>query len=322
MIIVGAAAPCVWAHEIRPAYLAITQTFPDRFDFLWKVPALGDDMRLGLYVRLPEECEVTTEPHGMFTGGAYLERWSIRHPEALVGATIHVDGLATTLTDVLVRFERLDGSTQVARLRPTSTSFVVASAPNRLEVAFLYLLLGTEHILLGIDHLLFVLALVILVKGTRRLVATITAFTVAHSITLACAVLGVVHVPGPPVEACIALSIMFVASEIIQGARGRAGITSRRPWIVAFAFGLLHGLGFAGALSEVGLPQSAIPVALLFFNIGVEVGQLVFIGCVLTVIAVLNRIRTWWPKWAEFAPPYAIGSCAAFWIIQRVLAFN
>ena len=188
-------------------------------------------------------------------------------------------------------------------------------------MAATYLALGIEHILLGIDHLLFVLALVLLVKGWKKLVATITAFTLAHSITLALATLGFVHVPGPPVEACIALSIVFVAAEIIHRRQGRPGLTERAPWVVAFTFGLLHGLGFAGALSEVGLPQHAIPIALLFFNVGVELGQLAFVFIVLLVLAAARRLPPRVPAWGWRAAPYAIGSVAMFWVLQRVAAF-
>ena len=181
-----------------------------------------------------------------------------------------------------------------------------------------YFMLGVEHILFGIDHLLFVLALVLIVRGVGLLVKTITAFTVAHSITLALATLGVVHVPSAPVEAVIALSIVFVASEILRSRRGERGLTERAPWLVAGTFGLLHGFGFAGALSEVGLPANDIPLALLFFNLGVEAGQLAFVVVALGVIALLRRIRL--PEWAPILPPYAIGSVAMFWVIERTAA--
>ncbi len=206
------AVPAAFAHEVRPAYLELRQTAPDAFDVLWKVPSKGENLRLGLYVRLPRECENTTDPRGVFTGGSYVERWSIRHPQALVGSSIYIDGLKTTLTDVLVRIEWLDGTTATARLLPANPTLVVEASPGRWEVARTYLGLGVEHILLGIDHLLFVLALLLLVRGYKRVVGTITAFTVAHSITLGLATLGFVHMPGPPVEAVIALSIVFVAS--------------------------------------------------------------------------------------------------------------
>ena len=188
-----------------------------------------------------------------------------------------------------------------------------------------YLRLGIEHIWSGVDHLLFILALVILVKGTRRLIATVTAFTIAHSITLAGATLGFVHVPQKPVEACIALSIVFVASEIVHARQGWQGWTERWPWIVAFTFGLLHGFGFAGALNAVGLPQTAIPVALLFFNVGVEIGQLLFIAAILSIMALgrwlIRRTAIPKPAWAWRVAPYSIGGVAAFWMIQRIAAF-
>jgi len=174
---------------------------------------------------------------------------------------------------------------------------------------------------LGADHLLFVFGLVLLVKDWKRLVGTITAFTVAHSITLAAATLGFVHVPGPPAEACIALSIMFVAAEIIRGRQGQPGLTQRAPWVVAFAFGLLHGVGFAGALSEAGLPQRGIPLALLFFNVGVELGQLAFIAVVLGLTTAMRYLMVRTPAWGWRLVPYTIGSVAMFWVIHRVAAF-
>jgi hydrogenase/urease accessory protein HupE len=320
-----ALAPGASAHEVRPAYLELRQTGPETYDALWKVPGQGENLRFGLYVELPENCANVTQPHGSMVKEAYTERWTVKCLGGLMGGTVHIAGLSATLTDVLVRLERLDGTTQVTRLMPSAPSFVVEAAPHPLEVARTYLVLGVEHILLGIDHLLFVLALFILVKGTGRLIATVTAFTVAHSLTLAGATLGFVHVPGPPVEAGIALSIVFVAAEIVHSRQGRTGLTERFPWILAFTFGLLHGFGFASALSEIGLPQSAIPVALLFFNIGVEIGQLFFIASIFAVIALARqlaqRIGVSQPAWAWRVPAYAIGSIAAFWIIQRISVF-
>ena len=325
LLILMFVAPSVLAHEVRPAYLQIRETEPDTYNVLWKVPGYADEFRLGLYVEFPTDVIGLGAPRGEFSGGSYSERWSMRRPGGLAGATIRIDGLANTLTDVLVRLEQRDGTVQTLRLTPSAPFFVVDATPGKLEGAGTYLKLGAEHILLGVDHLLFVLALLILVQGPRRLATTVTAFTIAHSITLAAATLGFVHVPGPPVEACIALSIAFVAAEIVQGARGRPGLTAQKPWLVAFAFGLLHGLGFASALNEVGLPQTAIPVALLFFNVGVEIGQLMFIAVALTVIAALRYVpalvssRT--AAVAGLVAPYAIGSVAAFWALDRVAAF-
>jgi len=201
----------------------------------------------------------------------------------------------------------------------------IAAAAGPLEVTRAYLTHGITHILFGYDHLLFVLALMLIVRNTRVLVATITAFTLAHSITLALATLAYAQVPGPPVEATIALSILLLAGEIVRVRRGRPSLTQRWPWIVAFTFGLLHGFGFAGALNEVGLPQSAIPVALFFFNVGVEGGQLLFIASLIGVMAVwrriAGRIQVAPVAWVWRVPPYAIGSVASFWFIQRIAAF-
>ena len=189
------------------------------------------------------------------------------------------------------------------------------------EIAWAYTVLGVEHILGGIDHLLFVLALLLIVRGGKRIVVTITAFTVAHSITLVSASLGLVAVPGPPVEAIIALSIIFVASEVVHGLQGKAGLTARAPWIVAFSFGLLHGFGFAGALAEVGLPQVDIPIALLMFNVGVEIGQLLFVAACLLIAGIANRVFPRSLAWVSPLAAYAIGTVATFWTIERVVSF-
>lgn len=323
LLLVAATTHVGFAHEVRPAYLQLRQTGSEVYDAFWKVPGQGENLRLGIYVKLPASCTNVRQPRGSMANNAFSERWTVKCAGGLAGGAIEIVGLSATMTDVLVRLERLDGTTQVERLTPSVAAFVAESASSNMEVARTYLALGVEHILLGTDHLLFVLALLILVKGTRRLIWTVTAFTLAHSLTLAGATLGLVHVPGPPVEATIALSIVFVASEIIRSRQGVTGLTERFPWMVAFTFGLLHGLGFASALREVGLPQSAIPVALLFFNVGVEIGQLLFIASVFGVIALARRIRRRTgispPAWAQRIPAYAIGSVASFWVIQRVV---
>ena len=313
--------PPLSAHETRPGYLQLTQTGEETYDVLWKVPAAGDRLRLGIYVRFPATTETTSEIRGRFVGGAYVERWSVRSPGGLDGQLLHIAGLRTTLTDVLIRVERLDGTTLVSRVQPSQPSVVLTGSPNLTSVAGTYLVLGVEHILFGIDHLLFVLALLMLVKGGRRLLGTITAFTLAHSVTLVAATLGWVSVPGRPVEAVIALSIVFVAAEIVQGHRGRVGVTARAPWIVALVFGLLHGFGFAGALHEVGLPGHAIPLALFLFNVGVELGQLLFVAAALAVFALARRPLAGSPRWTAALPAYGIGALAMFWTLERVASF-
>jgi HupE / UreJ protein len=198
-----------------------------------------------------------------------------------------------------------------------SLAALQAGSGSLTDVARRYVGLGIEHILLGIDHLLFVLGLMLLVRGPWMLAKTITAFTLAHSITLALATLGFVNAPARPVDAAIALSIVFLAAEILHARQGRPGLTSRKPWVVAFVFGLLHGVGFAGALTQLGLPPGEIPLALLFFNVGVEIGQLMFVAVVLALGWALRQLQVRWPRWAEPLPAYAIGTIAAFWFIER-----
>jgi hydrogenase/urease accessory protein HupE len=318
------------SDELRPGYLELRQTSTNTYSLLFKIPARGEDLRLAIYVKLPQDTEDVGTPRVSFGDGAYVERRIIRREGGLVGQGVRIEGLAATSTDVLVRVESLVGAIQTERLSPTNTAFVVQATPGAGEVAATYLRLGVEHILFGFDHLSFVLALVILVRNWRRVIATVTAFTIAHSITLAVATLGFVNIPGPPVEACIALSIVLVAVEILNARRGKASFTQRLPWLVAFSFGLLHGFGFAGALAEVGLPQHAIPIALLFFNIGVEIGQLVFVGAILSLVWLLrfaaSRLMTGALVERAFdrldvTAAYAIGTVAAYWLIERTTGF-
>jgi hydrogenase/urease accessory protein HupE len=333
--LVFAAMAVLLAHpalsdELRPGYLEMRQTSPVTYNLLFKIPARGEDLRLAIYVKLPEGTHDTGLPHASFGDGAYVERRTVRRDGGLAGQAVSIEGLSATSTDVLVRIESVEGAIQTERLSPTKTSFVVQAVPGSGEVAATYLRLGVEHILFGFDHLLFVLALVILVRDWRRVAVTVTAFTIAHSITLAAATLGFVNVPGPPVEATIALSIMLVSVEILNARRGKPSLTARLPWLVAFSFGLLHGFGFAGALAEVGLPQHAIPVALLFFNLGVEIGQLAFVAAILTAgglfhTAMALRLRPPLFQRAvnrlDVVCAYAIGTVAAFWLIERTFSF-
>lgn len=309
------------ADVFRPAYLELRELGDDRYDVLWKVPAQGE-MRLALHVQFPADTVEVTPPRGLFVGSAFVERWQVTRRGGFAGQSIGIDGIAGGATDVIARVERQDGTSQTARLLPQRPQFTVEAATGTGAVAWSYLVLGIEHILAGVDHLLFVLALLLIVSGGKRILLTITAFTMAHSITLVAATLGWARVPGPPVEAMIALSIVFVATEVVHGLRGKPGLTARAPWIVAFSFGLLHGFGFAGALAEVGLPQTAIPIALLMFNVGVEVGQLLFVAAALALRAVIMRLPVTRPAWTAYVLPYAIGSVATFWVIERVAAFS
>ncbi|EAQ98237.2 HupE / UreJ protein [Congregibacter litoralis KT71] len=309
------------ADIFRPAYLELSQLDAERYEVLWRVPALPDNRRLAARLVFPKNTERVGESRSAIINNAWEERYEIKAAGGLTDQEITIDGILGGATDVIVRIERLDGTTQLERLQPAEPRFTVTASPGPGEVALAYFLLGVEHILGGIDHLLFVLALLLLVSNLRRLVLTITAFTVAHSITLVCATLGWIRLPGPPVEAVIALSIVFVAAEVIHEQQGRASITARSPWIVAFGFGLLHGLGFAGALQEIGLPDTAIPVALLMFNVGVEAGQLLFVGGVVISATLLSRVAQVPSALVKRVVSYGIGSIAAFWTIERVAAF-
>ncbi len=322
MLLLAAGGPAA-ADDFKPAYLQLTQVDASTYDVMWKLPALDENTTLTISPRFPQGSRQLTEPRSLFAGGMAVQRWRISVPGGLNGKRIEIDGLAESRVDALVRVERLDGSEQVGRILPGREAFEVRPSPGRFEVATTYTVIGIEHILLGFDHLLFVLALVMIVKDTRKLLVTITAFTVAHSITLSLATLGVLHVPGPPVEAIIALSIVFVAAEISHLRQGRVGLAARKPWVVAFAFGLLHGLGFAGALAEVGLPENSIPLALLFFNIGVEIGQVLFIVAALAVFRLLKRLAKGRIDLhrLEPIPVYLIGGIASFWVFERVSGF-
>jgi hydrogenase/urease accessory protein HupE len=313
------AAPA-FAHEVRPAYLELREGAPGIFDVLFKTPMRGD-ARLALDVGFSGRTQIATPVISRMTDNAMVQTWRLSAIDSLAGQELRIDGLASTMTDALVRIEFVDGREWIERLTPGKPRATIPAGQSGWAVAATYLKLGVEHILLGVDHLLFVLALILIAPNTRELVKAITAFTVAHSITLAAATLGFVHVPPKPVEATIALSIAFVALEIVRAREGRPGIAARAPWLVAFAFGLLHGFGFAGALSEIGLPTGHIPVALLFFNVGVEVGQLLFVAVVLSLAAFVRLGRRPLPNWAGLVPPYLIGSVAMFWVIQRVSVF-
>jgi hydrogenase/urease accessory protein HupE len=319
VVVVILAAQALFAHEVRPGYLELRQTAANTYAVLWKVPAVGD-MRLSIHPRFPENCKPAGDVASYRASDSYSERLRLTCPDGLNGGTIAIDGLAATMTDVLVRIDRTDGSTQVARLTQSVPTLVVDASPGRLQVARVYSVLGVEHILTGLDHLLFVLALIIITRGGWKLAKTVTAFTLSHSVTLTAATLGFVHVPQRPVEAVIALSIVFVAAEIVRMRRGIKSITFSAPWMVAFSFGLIHGLGFAGGLNDAGLPLAHIPTALLFFSLGVESGHFLFIGVVLSLMAMVRRARIPFPRWTEFVPPYSIGAIAMFWVIQRTIS--
>jgi hydrogenase/urease accessory protein HupE len=307
------------AHEVRPALLQLTEVEADRFTLLWRLPARGERV-LALEPRMPANCQALGVPELDWDGARAEQRRELLCEGGLADEEIAIEGLQRLRTDVLIRVDYLNGGTETLRATPSSPTVTLAGRRDLLQVSKAYLLLGIEHILLGIDHLLFVGALLLLVSGWRRLVATVTAFTFAHSITLAGATLGVINFPSALIEALIALSIVFVAAEVIHLHQGKSTLTVNRPWLIAFAFGLLHGFGFAGALSAVGLPPEAVPAALLFFNLGVEAGQLLFIAALLLVARALTLFQGEWPNWLRPGIAYGIGTLAAFWTTERIAA--
>ena len=309
------------ADELRPAFLDLREKAQDEFAVAWKIPALGD-LRLGIYVRLPPECRPKAEPvRNVDNAGSFFERWTAVCPGGLKGREISIDGLRVTPIETLVHIEYRDGSTQVVRLTSATPSFVVTGVQSRLGVAQTYLALGVDHILTGLDHLLFVLTLVLLIRDRWMLLKTITAFTVAHSITLAGATFGYMSLPQKPMEAVIALSIAFVASELVKLGSGERRLSQDYPWVIAFVFGLLHGFGFAGALKEIGLPPNETPLALLMFNVGVEAGQLMFVAAIVLGMRAVGALFDVPASRARKIAAYAIGAMTMTWFVFRVSSF-
>jgi hydrogenase/urease accessory protein HupE len=314
------------AHEARPAYLELVESQGGRVEVLWKKPARGEaqlaiDPVLPLAPALPGGCLEVGAPRSEALPDASIVRRTLDCGAAgLAGREIRIDGLARTFVDVLVRIERPDRQSTIEVLKPTRPFMWVPSAGAAwTATALTYLRLGIEHILLGVDHLLFVLGLLLLVDDRRTLIETITAFTVAHSLTLAVATLGYASAPLPPLNAAIALSILCLGPEIVRKHRGETSLTVRFPYVVAFGFGLLHGFGFASGLALTGIPASEIPSALLFFNVGVEAGQLAFVFMVLALERAFSQLQMQWPAFVAGAPAYAIGVGGAYWTIDRTV---
>ena len=310
------------AHEVRPALLQITETAPATYEVVWKQPMVGDmavhlvpHISGGLIDREPGSQDV--EP------GFRVKNWLLKG-QPLDGRTVQIEGLSNSVTDVLLRVSLRNGTAVNSVIRPSDPPFaLVLHGPQGVAVPA-YLVMGIEHILTGFDHLLFVFGLFLLIGPNWRLVKAITAFTVAHSITLGLAALGFIRFPPAVIEAMVALSIVFVAWELVKGPAHGGSLAHRFPWLIAFTFGLLHGLAFAGALAEVGLPAGAAPQALFLFNVGVEIGQLGFIA----VVLIASRLLRLLPQWrrlegyafARAAPAYVIGGLSAYWLIERIVA--
>lgn len=305
-----------FAHEVRPAYLQIDQIGQNRFSVLWRTPMFSG-IRLPVAVRYSDGIRQVTEPSERQLPDSIVERSMIEAADGLPGQRIDFVGLQATITDVMVRVKLQDGTVSTTLVRPSQPWMDIQARQSPLEVVKVFVASGVEHILFGFDHLLFVAALMLIVRRWGMLLKTVTAFTVAHSITLTCATLGWVTLPSGPVEIMIAFSIVLVGAEIVRMERGGTSLAIEWPWIVAFFFGLLHGFGFAGALADFGLPQGDIPLALFSFNVGVELGQLMFIAVLLLAVHLVRRVVDI-PRQAVVASAYAIGIVAAFWSVERL----
>ena len=310
-------APPAIAHEARPGFLELRETGPETYALLWKKPT-GGEVEIQIAPVVPDGCRLATPDRQQLTPGAMIVRGTLTCAGGLAGKTITIAGLDATITDVLLRVHHADGRLESHLLRPASPSVTLGAVTSVLERALGYVQLGVQHILLGVDHLLFVLGLMLIVSNRWMLVKTITAFTLAHSITLAIATLGYAQAPLPPLNAAIGLSILFLGPEVVRRWRGETSFTIRHPWVVAFAFGLLHGFGFASGLTAMGLPQAEIPLALLLFNVGVELGQIAFVLLVILLERSFRVLEVRWPRWVHALPAYMVGTLGAFWTIQRV----
>lgn len=310
-----------WAHEVRPAHLKVSEVSEDLYRVRWMTPAMGN-RRIAIDPIFPDSCAETGEPVESYSPGASVRSWRLSCPGGLADASIGFSNLSSTMIDVLVQITFLDGRSYTGLVRPSDPVFRVPVRNSKAVIFYDYFALGVGHILFGWDHLLFVLGMVLLVTSGRRLIWAITGFTVAHSLTLGLAMFGVVRVPGPPVEAVIALSIVLLAVESIRYHReGVETLAIRSPWVVSMAIGLIHGLGFAGALSQYGLPPYAEFVSLLAFNSGVEVGQLSFVALVIALGAAVHRIRSELLAPIRVSAMVSIGVCGSFWLVARVSGF-
>jgi len=306
------------AHEVRPAYLELRARTDTTFDMMFKLPALGG-RPLKVSLVMPQDCKVE-QTGEQDTPGAEVIVGQVVCSATPYGRLARLEGLQNTLTDALVQVVQPSGEVATLRLTPQESSFSVPKPTSRLDVFRTYGALGIAHILTGFDHLAFVAGLLMLVGTFKRLLTTVTAFTLAHSLTLTAATLGLIHVPPAPVEALIALSILMVAAEVVALANGARGPIGDRPARIAFTFGLLHGLGFASALREAGLPPQEIPISLLAFNLGVEAGQVMFILAVMSAAFLLGRFAQLQRHLMLRIAGYAIGGLAAFWFMDRVCA--
>jgi hydrogenase/urease accessory protein HupE len=308
-------------HESQPGSLEIKQLGSDRYDITWRAPLYYGKPHPAT-MQLPEDWLTIGQPtERRRTDAIVFHRVIETGSKSIEGKIIRFPGLESTITDVFIRLTRLDDSVMSTVARPTKPWAELRGERSWHVTAGEYLGLGFHHILMGVDHLLFVLGLLLIVQGRMMLLKTITSFTIAHSITLAIATLGYAHAPLPPLNAAIALSILFLGPEVVRARRGETSLTIKFPWLVAFVFGLLHGFGFASGLSTTGMPKAELPWALLWFNVGVELGQLVFVFLALGLVWSFKTLEIRWPRWAQALPGYTVGSLGAYWTIQRTIIF-
>lgn len=320
-ILLMGAATAARADTLRPGYLALTQTSADHWQMVWRVPIRGG---IGPHARpiLPDNCAISGPVHRTREAEAVVVRADVACRGPIAGGRVGIADLSSNSADILVRIAPLRQPTEALRITPAHPVTHLPSAaenPGRLAVAATYFRIGIDHILEGYDHLLFVISLVLLVANGWAVVRAVTAFTIAHSLTLAGVTMGLFGLPQAPVEAVIALSILFLAVEIVKNDPAAPRLSQRLPWLVAFAFGLLHGFGFAGALREVGLPQGDVPLALVAFNLGVEAGQIAVVAATLMLLWLLGRLRPHAVALSVRTATYAIGITAAYWLIERML---
>ena len=307
------------ADELRPGYVEFTQIAPTKWTLAWKFPLQGGFTPL-TRPQLPAVCQTVGLPSRDFSGAAVTTRSAVECKGDVSGQPIGLDNFDTAQSDVLVRVAPLGRPVQALRLTPAEPTAVIRAKADRWQVARTYFVTGIDHIIFGYDHLLFVVALVLLLSGFWTIIKAVTAFTVAHSLTLAGTTLGLIGLPKRPVEIVIALSIMFLAVEIAKRHPDEQRLSERVPWVVAFGFGLLHGFGFAGALKEIGLPEQDVTIALLTFNLGVEVGQIAIVGATMAVIGIMRRYLGAYLAPIMKAVIYAIGCIASFWFIERIFS--
>jgi hypothetical protein len=321
VLLLLALAPLAQAHRFAPSLLKITETSPGQFNVLWKTPAQGVS-KIPLAPVWPPACEVSSASPPQQEGTGRVISFKLDcaalGASSVVGQVFGVDGLGANQASAMVMLSLRDGRHYQEVLNPQQTAFTVPQEPGSGQVMRDYSRLGIEHIWGGIDHLLFVFGLLLLVGGGGRLLWTITAFTVGHSVTLSLVTLGFFDYPVALVEFAIAVSIFVLAVELARSES--AGLFRRLPWLMAASFGLLHGMGFAGALAEVGLPQDAVPLALLFFNIGIEIGQIAFILAALGLWWLVRRPLVPWQERLLPVPVYVLGGLSAMWCFERGLA--